>query len=127
MSSLKLTLLAALGAAALTAPAFAATPKVTDGAYVEAERCAALISSPALGAQDTAGISQFLKIQDGGRSQAAYDMGQSARQSAAREARTAGTYSKGQLIAERDGVCRGFVATPAMANVAKPSDAHRIN
>lgn len=127
MSSLKLALMGALGAAALSAPAFAATPKITDSAYIEAERCVALMSSPALGAQDTAGISQFLKVQEGGRTEAAYDMGQAARQSAAREARTAGAYSKTQLIAERDGVCRGFVATPAMANVGKPGDAHRIN
>jgi hypothetical protein len=127
MPSLKLALLVALGAAALTAPAFAATPKVTDGAYVEAERCVALMSSPALGAQDTAGINQFLKVQDGGRTEAAYDMGQSARRAAAREASTAGAYAKAQLIAERDGVCRGFATSAAMATVAKPSDANRIN
>jgi hypothetical protein len=127
MSTLKLTLFAALGAAALVAPAFAATPKISDSAYIEAERCVALMSSPALGAQDTSGISQFLKVQDGGRTETAYEMGQTARESAAREARTAGAYSKSQLIAERDGVCRGFVASPAMATVAKPSDAHRVN
>jgi len=115
MSTFKSMIIIGASLVASAASASAATPRVSDGAYIQAERCAALISSPALGRRDASGIDSFLKDQDRGRVEAAYERGQEARETAAREARTAGAYAKTQLMAERDGVCQAYAGGPAIA------------
>jgi hypothetical protein len=124
MSTFKYTMIIGVSLAAAAAGASAATPRVSDGAYIQAERCAALIGSPALGRHDTSGIDRFLKAQDGGREENTYERGQDARVQAAREARTAGAYGKSQLIAERDGVCQAYAGGPA---IAATTDRHGKN
>ncbi len=121
MSTLKSMMIIGASLVAAAASASAATPRVSDGAYIQAERCAALISSPALGRHDTSGIDSFLKDQDRGRVEAAYERGQEARENAAREARTAGAYAKSQLMAERDGICQSYAGGPA---IAATTDSH---
>jgi len=115
------------GLAAAAASASAATPRVSDAAYIQAERCAALISSPALGGHDASGIDGFLKNQERGRVEAAYERGQEARENAAREARTAGAYGKTQLMAERDGVCQTYAGGPPMAAASNSTAKNRAN
>ena len=115
MSYLKLIAAAAFTLAA-AAPVFASPPQVNDGVYIEAERCQALFAAPVLGAPETSGIDQFLKVQDGGRDQAAYDQGQEARRHAATQVRLAGAYERSQLTAERNGECQSLMAGPAMAS-----------
>lgn len=115
MSTFKSVMIIAAGLAAAAASASAAPPRVSDGAYIQAERCAALIASPALGRRDTSAIDAFLKYQDGGRVEAAYERGQDAREQVAREARMAGAYAKSQLIAERDGACQAYAGGAAIA------------
>lgn len=115
------TLFAAAGAAALSVLAFSAVARpsaVSDMQYVQAERCQALMSSNALGKQDTQGIDAFLRQQGASRTQAAYDMGQSAHDRAAFEANHSGDYAKSRLIAERDGACRTLLAGDAGAGSA---------
>jgi hypothetical protein len=116
MSCIRLIALGAAGAAALSTAAFASTPLVSDGTFIQAERCQALMTSPALGRVDASGIDHFLKVQDRGRVEAAEEMGDQARRDAAREASTASGYAKSQLVAERDGACQtlaaGASATP---------------
>jgi hypothetical protein len=127
MSTFKSMMIIGASLAAVAASASAATPRVSDGAYIQAERCAALISSPALGRHDASGINAFLKVQDGGRDEAAYERGQDARENAAREARTAGAYAKSQLMAERDGVCQSYAGGPAIAAASNSDAKNRAN
>jgi len=127
MSTFKSVMIIAAGLAAAAASASAATPRVSDGAYIQAERCAALIASPALGRHDTSGIDAFLKDQDRGRVEAAYERGQEARENGAREARTAGAYAKTQLMAERDGVCQAYAGGPAIAATSNNNAKNRAN
>ncbi len=127
MSTLKSMMIIGAGLAAAAGSVSAATPRVSDVTYIQAERCAALISSPALGRHDTSGIDRFLKDQDRGRVEAAYERGQEARETAAREARTAGVYAKTQLIAERDGVCQSYAAGPAIVATTDSRAKNRAN
>ena len=127
MSTLKSIMIVGAGLVACAASASAATPRVSDGAYIQAERCAALISSPALGRHDASGINAFLKVQDGGRDEAAYERGQDARENAAREARTAGSYAKTQLMAERDGVCQSYAGGQPIAAATNSGAKNRAN
>lgn len=127
MSTIKSMMIIVAGLAAAAASASAATPRVSDAAYIQAERCAALISSPALGRHDTSGIDGFLKDQERGRVEAAYERGQEARDNAAREARTAGAYAKTQLMAERDSVCQSYAGGQPMAAATNSGSKNRAN
>lgn len=107
------TALASAAVAGFTLYAVGATARpapVSDTAYFQAERCQALMSSAALGKQDTHGIDAFLRTQSGMRGEAAYELGMQAHDRAASEARSAGGDEKARLIAERDGACRSTAA-----------------
>ena len=127
MSTLKSIMIVGAGLVACAASASAGTPRVSDAAYIQAERCAALISSPALGRHDASGIDGFLKGQEPGRVEAAYERGQEARENAAREARTAGSYAKTQLMAERDGVCQSYAGGQPIAAATNSGAKNRAN
>ncbi len=127
MSTFKSMMIIAAGLAAVAVSASAATPRVSDATYIQAERCAGLISSPALGAHDASGIDGFLKDQDRGRVEAAYERGQEARENAAREARMAGPYAKTLLMSERDGVCQSYAGGPSIAATTNSGAKSRAN
>jgi hypothetical protein len=93
--------------------AMASAERLSDAQYVEAGRCQALMSAPTLGGGDSHAIDQLVRQADRGRSPMAVDLAQQARDDAAEQARTAGAYRKSQLSAERDGVCRAMLSTPA--------------
>jgi hypothetical protein len=98
-------------AAAAAAPAFAAQPThLNDVQFVEANRCLGLMSSKSLGTQDASAMAQLVKAQDTGRIGYIYDRADQARDDAKRQADHAGT-DNARLIAERDGVCRGFIGS----------------
>jgi hypothetical protein len=59
----------AIAAVAATTAAVAAPGHMTDAQYLGAVRCQALMSSPALGKVDTAGISSVIKAQSTERRQ----------------------------------------------------------
>jgi hypothetical protein len=111
---LKTTLFAAVCALSISAgAAMASTDRLTDAQYVEAGRCQALISAPTLGGGDTHAIDSLIRQAERGRTAMADDREQQAHDDAAREARTAGAYTKAQLSAERDGACRAMLSSPA--------------
>ncbi len=105
----------AIMALASTGVALARPAEFTDGQYIEARRCQALMSSAALGKADASAIDHVVKVQGAGRIDQAYEMGQQAEQDAARQATTAGAYARSQLIAERDGVCRTLAGESTLA------------
>jgi hypothetical protein len=111
MSIIRTSLVTA-AVAGMTLAAVAATAgpaSITDAQYFQAQRCAALMSSPALGREDTHAIDAFLRQQSGSRSEPVYELGQQAHDRAASEARHPGDYDRGRLVAERDGACRAAV------------------
>ncbi len=102
-----------LGVGLVTGVAFASPSpgRLSDAQYVAAGRCQALMASARLGASDTHAIDAFMRAQERGRTNEAYERAEQARQEADRQARTAGGYEKTQLIAERDGVCQALLAS----------------
>ena len=114
-----------VGAAlALSTAAFAVPAQISDSAYIQAERCQALFASSSLGREANPALDQLIKEQSASRIQAAYDRGQEAHETAARQARAAGPDEKTQLIAERDGVCHSLTAS---ADAAGSGSAGRTN
>lgn len=115
-------ILIAIAPLALSTAAFAQPTQLSDAQYVAAARCQALMSSSELGRQDTQGIDSLLKREANTRSNDAFYRAEQARDNASRAARHAGPYSKAQLIAERDGVCRSISRGGTMtASASRPS------
>jgi hypothetical protein len=111
---LKATVITAVWALSISAgAAMASTDRLNDAQYVEAARCQALMSAPRLGGGDTRAIDQLIRQADRGRTGMAYDRAQQARDDASEQAGVAGAYRKAELSAERDGVCRAMLSTPA--------------
>jgi hypothetical protein len=106
---------------ALATAAVAGPDKFTDSQYIAAARCQALMSSTALGPVDMHGIDAMMKSEGATRSPDVAQRADDARAQAQRAASHAGAYSKGALIAERDGACHDlFAKGPMSASI----DAH---
>ena len=76
----------AIAALSATTGAIAAPSQMSDAQYLSAVRCQALMSSPALGKEDTAGISSVIKAQSGGRVDALFDRADDVRADTLRQA-----------------------------------------
>ncbi|HEV2364665.1 MAG TPA: hypothetical protein VGS12_10780 [Caulobacteraceae bacterium] len=98
-----------VAALAVGAPAFAASSHLTDAQYMQAARCEALMSAPALGAGDKTAIRALMRRESVGRTELAQDQADEMRRDAARAASHAGSYERASLIAERDGVCASLL------------------
>jgi hypothetical protein len=105
-----LKIMFAASAIALVAAAGAGAAPMSDVQYFEAQRCGALVTSPALGKGDSHAIEALIRQQERSRSEPAIELGQEARQDAARQARSASGDQKAKLVAERDGVCQTMVS-----------------
>ena len=116
----------AIAALSATTAAVASPSQMTDGQYLGAVRCQALMSSSALGKVDTAAISSVVKTQTGGRTGAVIDRADDVRADALRQASHAGVTERASLIAERDGACQAFASNGSgMATTsAQPSGAN---
>ncbi len=121
MSILKsLILVAALGAAGA---ATAATPaRMSDGQYLELNRCRALMASTALGGGDTKLVDAALKAQSRGREDYITTHGGELQQDAARAAQRASGDRRARLISERDGACQTLVG--AVDTASGPAAKH---
>ena len=86
---------------------------IMDTQYIAAQRCEALMSSSALGREDTHAVDTFLGAQGAARDQATFERGQAAHDNAAIQARHASAGRRAELMAERDGACRA--AMPGVA------------
>jgi hypothetical protein len=115
----------AIAAVCATTAAIAAPTRMTDAQYLGAVRCQALMSSPALGKVDTAGISAVIKSQGGGRVDALFDRADEVRSDALRQASRADATGRASLIAERDGACQALASNGSgMAATSQPSGAN---
>ena len=112
---------------ALSTAAFAAPTHLTDSQFIAASRCEGLMSSSALGRQDTRGLEALLKAEGGARQNEVYDRADEARQNAQRDASHAGTYGKASLVAERDGACRALTGDATMSAAATSAGTSRTN
>jgi hypothetical protein len=100
-----LTIFAALAAASASV---AAPTRLTDVQFMQANRCAALVASPALGGGDASAIKALIKAQRQGRADYIYEKSEQMRDDAERLARHANDTQKARLIAERDSVCQSL-------------------
>jgi hypothetical protein len=98
-------LVLAVGAA--TSASALAAERLSDQAFIKANRCAALAGSEALGPMDTTVINATLKAEGRGRQPAVVTMAQDAAASARRQARNAD--SKDRLQAELNGACVAYL------------------
>jgi hypothetical protein len=114
------------GSLALSSAALARPDRLNDAQYIAMARCQALMTSTALGREDTRGIDAMLKSQAAGRSEAVFVRAEEVRFDAAQAARHSGVYGKAALAAERDGACRAF-GGGAMATAAAAPGAARAN
>lgn len=87
-----------------------ASPRLTDGQFVQASRCQALAKASSLGAGDAAGFSALIKAQRQGRADHIIDKASDAVSTASGQARRADEAVKAELIAERDGPCQALLA-----------------
>ena len=117
----------ALCAAVISTTALAQPARFSDAQYIAASRCEGLMASTTLGRQDLRGIQAVLKAQSGARSSEVYDRADEAREDALRVASHGGAYTKGALIAERDGACRTLTGAGTVASTADPAGAHHTN
>lgn len=109
-------------AALTTATGVMASPaQLTDAQYLSAVRCQALMSSPALGKVDVAGIDAVLRAQGAGRVSAVFDRADDVRSDALRQANHADASVRASLIAERSGVCQALAGNGASAMSAGAS------
>lgn len=100
----------------------AAPAHLTDGQYLAAARCRALIASPALGKGDTSAMDALLKSEAPGRVSLITDRAEEVQRDTRRAVGHADAYAKAKLIAERDGACRAFAgAGMTSAAVAAPA------
>jgi hypothetical protein len=103
------TVIAAISVFAALAAGTAASARMTDAQFLEANRCRALIASSDLGAQDTQAVDRKLHEESAGRNPAVADMADSAREHAQQEAHHPNDVVKARLLAERDGACRALL------------------
>jgi hypothetical protein len=125
MQMLKVTLVAA-AACALAATAIAEPVHLTDVQFLAANRCLGLMSSKGLGTPDAATLGRYVKAQSTGRIGYVYDRADQARDDAQREGDRDSAATDPRLIAERDGVCRGFVGAASTTAAAAPRSAHTM-
>jgi hypothetical protein len=96
-----------LAAGAATSASALAAERLSDQAFIKANRCAALASSEALGPMDTTAISATLKTQGKGRQPVVVTMAQEEATSARRQAKSAD--NKDRLQAELNGACVAYL------------------
>lgn len=106
---------AVLAATAPAVGAFAAPQRLLDVQFIEANRCLGLMSAKSTTTPDGAAMKAYVERQGWTRMPAVIDAGDQAREDAQSAASRASGYSREQLIAERDGVCRTFVAATTAA------------
>ena len=107
------TLVIAAGVAAVT-PAGAATPRLSDVAYMNAARCQGLAEGMG---RDATAIKQVVANASAQREGFVFDQADAARVNAKREARRADADTRRHLIAESDGACARYTAsTSAIAS-----------
>jgi hypothetical protein len=124
----RIALSVALGLAAMSATAaMAQGARLSDAQYIAAARCEGLMTSAALGRQDTSAIDAMLKAQSGGREYAVFDRADGAREQAQQAARHGGVYAKAALVAERDGACRSLLGAPTLAAASSAAGTSRTN
>ena len=105
------TLMIAAGFAAVT-PAGAATPQLSDVAYMNAARCTGLAEGMG---RDATGLKALVKVQGASREGFVSDRADQARADAQREARRAGPDTLRHLVAEADGACARYTAGATVA------------
>jgi len=104
------TVIAAISVFAALAAGTAASARMTDAQFIEANRCRELIAANSLGQPgDTAAADRKLHEESAGRDPAISDMADSAREHAQQDARHPNDVVKSRLIAERDGACRALL------------------
>jgi len=124
MSILKILMISSALAASSTA--FASTSHLSDAQYLAAARCQGLMSSPALGKDDTSSIDALMKSESASRIPAVYDRADEMRSDAKREASHAGPQGRADLTAERDRSCQAWAnggpATASNTRMSKTSN-----
>ena len=113
--------LAAVASLGFAAAAVAAPAQLSDAQFITANRCLGLMSSKALGTADAAALKKLIDAQTSGRDSWIYDKADEARQDALRQASRGGADEHAKLMAERDGVCRAFLAGTTTAAQPAPS------
>ena len=103
-----------IAALAASNVALAAPAHLTDGQFLAASRCRALIASPALGRGDTRVIDGLIKTQGSARAAYIFDKSRDTQEDASRQARHASTMERTALIAERDGACQAYNGQPTL-------------
>ena len=98
---------------AISTPVLASSNHLTDVQYLQAARCQALFTSPALGKSDSHVIDALVKKESVGRLSAIDDRADDMKSDAARAARSGSATEKAALIAERDGVCTAYNSASA--------------
>jgi len=116
----------AIAAMAATTGAIAAPSQMSDMQYLSAVRCQALMSSSALGKEDTSAINAVIKSQSSGRVSALFDRAESVRAETLSQASRANGASRASLLAERDGACQAFASNGSnmTATSSQPSGAN---
>jgi hypothetical protein len=112
---------------ALSTAAFAQPSHLSDAQFIAAARCQVLMSSKALGAQDSQTIDAVMKSESGSRSPMVSERAQDAADNAHQAISHAGAYSKAALVAERDGPCRALTNVATMSASATPAGTTRSN
>ena len=105
--TMRISVIAAVLAAATATEAAAAGERISDSEYIRASRCRALAKSDSLGPLETGGLDALLKRAGEARSQAVRDLADEAQARAAREARNPGR--KPQLQAELADACLAYL------------------
>ena len=116
----------AITAVAATTGAFAAPSQMSDMQYLSAVRCQALMSSSALGKEDTSAINAVIKTQSSGRVSTLFDRAESVRADTLSQAARANATGRASLVAERDGACQAFASNGSnmAATSTQPSGAN---
>ena len=109
--------------AAAAATAVAAPARLSDAQFIAINRCLGIESSKTLGTDHLAAFEQLVKSQDWARQSYIAEKADEARQTARDEASRAGPEHNLGLVAERDGVCRSFLAT---TTASTPAAAHSM-
>ncbi len=100
--------LATAGFAAVSGAALAQPSRLTDGQYLAAVRCEALMNAPGLGKVDSSAIAATLRSQAVARAPELFDRADGIRETVATQVRHADASSRAELIAERSGACQSF-------------------
>jgi len=102
--------------ASVSASAALAAPRhLSDVQYIEANRCLGLMTSKALASPDAGALRSYVDREGWSRVPAALDQADEARETAQSAADRSSGYTRMQLQAERDGVCRSFLASTTAA------------